>query len=327
MTDSTPTNGETPSSDDQAEQGISVFQSLNSQFYREHGPGEYILLRLYSLCLVGGSYDTFKDAISKGIDFATLQMKPETVDDPDEETVKSEEALRDHFVRIEAHHLKHLAIETLIRLFMGHKNVPRCPWLEISKETDFRAFKNKVRKQIVEADEGQLQTEVAKVFLGYSGELSSATDEQLDVSQNLVQFLIAFAREWLEEAKSYNATKHGLTAVPGDAVFSIGSKEEEQTTLGYGDSLAHLSHKSWDGDEREWSLTTRWIRLEQAVGTIAIVHQMILPLWSIARARYCGVTKYITSALSSSDFSVEKLREIEGCPMIEASMTVLAEYR
>ena len=327
MTDNSPTNDGISDVEDEDETLSSTFDSLNRQFYQEHGPAEYILLRLKSLCLIGGAYEAFKSLLAEGIEFAKLRVTLDSVDEPDEELVKSDSALREHFLRIEAHHLKHLAIETLIRLFVGHKNGPACPWLEISKEIRFARFKEKVKKEIIEADEHQLQSEVAYVFLGLSGQLTSADHDQLDTSLNLANFLRAFAEEWLDEAKSYNATKHGLTAIPGAAVFDLGPEGEEQITLGYGDSLAHLSCGQWEDGRRDWSLTTRWIRIEQAVGTVAIVHQMLISLWSVARARYCDTGKFVRSTLSSSRFSVEKLREMESCPMIEASLSMFSELK
>ena len=130
---------------------------------------------------------------------------------------QSNEAFRQHFLRIETHHLKHLAIETLLRMFLGHRRFPACPWYEISKLTNPGKFKDIVRKSIVEAEPDDLQSAVLDVLLGRSGDLTTATDSDLDTSDNLSGFLRSFATDWLNEAKSYNATKHGLTAIPGAA--------------------------------------------------------------------------------------------------------------
>lgn len=327
MTETSPANGDAGSASDEDDFMSSRFDALNRQFYQEHGPAEYILLRLNSLCLIGGAYEQFKSLLAKGIEFAQLGVSLDSVDETNEEIDESGSTLREHFVRIEAHHLKHLAIETLIRLFLGHKNLPVCPWWEMSKETQFWSFKERVMNEIVEANDSSLQSDVAHVFLVLPGGLSAADKEQLDVSHNLARFLRAFAADWLAEAKSYNATKHGLTAVPGSAEFEIGPTGEESIPLGYGDSLAHLTYGAWEQDRRTWSLTTRWIRLDQAVHSVAIVHHMLVSLWSIARARYCNTGTYYRSTLSSSQFSVENLKEIESCPMIEASMNMFLELQ
>ena len=68
-------------------------------------------MRLYALCVIGGSYDRFKDILADGVDFAKCQLgrTPVEDDDPDGLLEQADEAFRQHFLRIEAHHLKHLA--------------------------------------------------------------------------------------------------------------------------------------------------------------------------------------------------------------------------
>ena len=259
------------------------FASLNRAFYQEDGPGDFILMRLYALCVIGGSYDRFKDILADGIDFANCQMQLRTTedDDPDGLLERSDEKFQQHFLRIETHHLKHLAIETLLRMCLGHRGFPACPWYEISSFTDFKKFKKAVRKSIAEAEPDDLQSGVLDVLLGRSGNLATATEDDLDASENLARFLRSFASDWLDEAKSYNATKHGLTAIPGAAHLSISAEDGEMVDIGYGDSLLHLSYGKWEDNERVWSATTRWIRLEQAVATIMIVVEMLKSLWSV----------------------------------------------
>ena len=279
--------------------------------------------------VVGGSYDRFKEILFDGIDYANNQilLTPVEDDDPDGLREQSDREFQQHFLRIEAHHLKHLAIETLLRMFLGHRGYPACPWYEISSITNFREFKKTVKARIVEAEPDDLQSGVLDVLLGRSGNLTTATDDDLDASDNLARFLRAFASDWLEEAKSYNATKHGLTAIPGAAHFRIGAEGEEMVDIGYGDSLTHLSYGDWEDDERVWSVTTRWIRLEQAVATICIVVEMLKSLWSVARCRYGLSETYGTFRLSGSAFSIERLREMEPGSAEEMSREVFLERR
>ena len=323
-------NAKTPGFNDEPDDGDPeppYFDILNRQFYQEHGPAEYLLMRLSSLCLIGGEYERFKETFVEGIEFANLPLKMTVVEDPDGDLMQSDLALRDHFVRIEAHHLKHLAIETLLRLFLGHKNLPDCPWYEISRELIPGKFKDKVETQICNVDETHLHSEIARVFMGLSGDMSSMSDDQLDVILNLSKFIRSFAEDWLRESKSYNATKHGLTAVPGSADFKLIPTSEDLIHLGYGDSLIHLSHGQWEGGRRDWFLTTRWIRIEQAIATIHIIYQMLLPLWSVARARYGIANKYHRSMLSSSQYSVDQFHEIESCPLQETSISAFCEIK
>lgn len=305
------------------------FDSLNQMFYQEHGPGEFILMRLYNLGVVGGSFEKFKDILAGGIDYADCQVLPTITEDDDAEgTLKqSEEAFQQHFLRIETHHLKHLAIETLLRMFLGHKRYPLCPWLKMSSFTNFREFKKTVDADIVEAGRDVLQSEVLDVLLGRSGDLNSATDSDLDVSDNLARLLRVFSSGWLDEAKSYNATKHGLTAVPGAADVKVGVEGEEMMPVGFGDSLTHLTYGPWKDNERTWSVTTRWIHPEQAVATILLAAEMLMSLWSVARCRYGLSETYGTFRLSGSVFSIENLREMGTGSALEMSRTVFPQRR
>ena len=164
------------------------------------------------------------------------------------------------------------------------------------------------------AERETLQSDVAFAILGHSGDFTTASEEILNHSSNLARFLRLFASDWLAEAKSYNATKHGLTAIPGEANFSIGISPDEMIEIAYGDRLAHLSTKGWIDDRRDWAVTTRWIRKEQAVPSTYITIQMLRSLWSVARVRYGLSENSAPVELPPSDFTPEKLQEMEGTP-------------
>lgn len=301
---------------------------LNQRFYHEHGPGEFLLVRLHTLYVVGGAYEEFKAILTEGVEYAdsTLSIYG-SADDPNSPEAQSDRELQQHYLRIETHHLKHLAIETLLRLFLGHKDSPECPWFEMSKETDFRKFKRSVKTHIVNADPEALQSEVALVIMGQSQDLTTATEHVVASSANLARFLRWFASDWLEEAKSYNATKHGLTAIPGEANFSLGSSPDDMVEIAYGDRLAHLSATRWQHGQRVWSVTTRWIRKEQAVAVIHVTILLIRALWKVARVAYGLSEAGGPLELPSPDFTPEKLREIKGSPTSELSEQVFMEYK
>ena len=303
------------------------FDDLNRQFYHEDGPGEFLLMRFHALCVIGGAYEPFKDILAEGVEFAGSTLSLDSTDDPDSTEVESDRAFQQHYLRIETHHLKHLAIETLVRLFLGHKESPECPWFEISKELNFGKFKKAVDTLIVNAGRETLQSDVAFVLLGHSADLTTASEEVLNYSSNLARFLRLFASDWLQEAKSYNATKHGLTAIPGEANLSIGVSPDRMYEIAYGDRLAHLSTKGWIDGRRDWAVTTRWIRKEQAVPSIYITIQMLRALWSVARVRYGLSENSGPVKLPSSDFTPEKLREMEGTPTRELSVSAFAEFK
>ena len=304
------------------------YDDLNRQFYHENGPGEFLLMRLHALCVIGGAYEPFKDILAEGVKFAgsTLSLVGST-DDPDSTEVESDRAFQQHYIRIETHHLKHLAIETLLRLFLGHKDSPECPWFEISKEFDFRKFKETVDTLIVDAGRETLQSDVAFVIFGHSGDLTTASEEVFNHSSNLARFLRLFASDWLQEAKSYNATKHGLTAIPGEANLWFGDSPDRMMEMASGDRLTHLSAESWIDGRRDWAVTTRWIRKEPAVPSIYLTIQMLRALWRVARARY-GISEDSSPLeFSSPHFTPEKLQEMEGTPTRELSVNAFTEFK
>lgn len=304
------------------------FDDLNQQFYPEEGPGEFLRLRFNALCVIGGAYEPFKEILGEGVEFAGTRLSlADSTDDPDLSAIEADQAFQQHYLRIETHHLKHLAFETLARLFLGHRGFPECPWFEISREFDFPKFKESVETFIVNANHETLQSDVAFVILGQSRDLTTATEEVLNYSCNLARFLRSFASDWLAEAKSYNATKHGLTAIPGEANFSIGTSPDEMVEIAYGDRLAHLSTTGWKDGRRDWAVTTRWIRKEHAVPSIYIAIQMLEALWSVARVRYGISGDSGPLELVRPDFTPEKLREMECSSTTELSMPAFVEFR
>ena len=303
------------------------WDSMNEQFYRQRGPAEYILFRLYGLCLAWGAHDSLFEILGEGVVIGRLNIALAEHENEGIDPEIDNEEFRDHFVRIESHHLKHLAIETLLRLFLGHKERFACPWVEISREVNFAKFKLRVRRQIVEVATELLQSDVAYTILGISPDIETLSEEDADISHNVACFLREFAAEWLEEAKSYNATKHGLTAVPGAAEFAISGDDGEFVKLGFGDSLAHLSFGHWQNDERVWSVTTRWIRTEQAVAVIWLAKEMIESLWNVARVRYGAAETAKRIVLRSDVFSIDDFRGIDSCGARELSWNVFREMR
>ena len=303
------------------------FQHLNGQYYQEEGPSDFILGRLYALVAIGGSTEGFMDLIASGVDFhgARIWLQQAVVGDDEAATREQNQRFLDHYVRIEMHSLKHLAIETLLRLFLGHRDLPRCPWHEITRVTSPKKFKEQIRSAILDADQEQLERDVGHLFFASDRIQDQYSDDDREATRNLAGFMRKFATAWLDEAKSYNSTKHGLTAIPGAAVVDVGLIGEDQVRLGEGDSLAHLTFETENGTERHWSLTTRWIRPNEAIGTIMLVHLMLRSLWSIARCRYGFADRAVRFALPPDEFSPETLGSNETGALEEFSLPLFIE--
>ena len=303
------------------------FRHLNGQYYQEEGPDDYILGRLYALFAIGGSTDRFMDLLSPGVDFHGARISLQQAVGEDDEAAAREQNQRfvDHYVRIEVHSLKHLAIETLLRLFLGHRDLPPCPWQKITRVTSAKEFKRQVKSVIVDTDQEQLERDVGHVLFASDLAPDQYCDDDREAAKNLAGFIRRFASSWLDEAKSYNSTKHGSTAIPGDAILDMGPVGEEQIRLGEGDSLAHLTFKNENGTERHWSLTTRWIRPSEAIETIILVQHMLTPLWSIARYRYGFGEQAVKFAPPPDVFSPESLGSNEIGALAEVSLPLFIE--
>ncbi|WP_420609449.1 hypothetical protein [Candidatus Poriferisodalis sp.] len=300
---------------------------INGTYYQAEGPADYILARMYALAAIGAETDGFLDLIAQGTEFHGVRISlHETSDEHDEEALGDQnQRIVDHYTRIELHALKHLAIETLLRLFMAHRGIPPCPWLEISRQTNFRGYKKAVKRTIVKGDREELVRDCAQLFLATDRVPADSPVEAREAADNLAGFLQDFASAWLGQAKSYNSTKHGLTAIPGSAVLDIGSSEATHSRWGEGDSLTHLTHEAVGDGERRWHMVTRWIRPREAMGTIVLVHLMLKALWSIARCRYGFASEFTRFALPPDVYSPSNLRDAESTIVEESSLPLFTE--
>ena len=88
------------------------------------------------------------------------------------------------------------------------------------------------------------------------------------------------ARKWLDGRRPYNAIKHGLLVSQSNVSLSLGPIPDDMVTVGDGPSIAFLNHANWErqppddigegGKLRQWTVETKWIRIEQASKLIAV---------------------------------------------------------
>jgi hypothetical protein len=101
-----------------------------------------------------------------------------------------------------------------------------------------------------------------------------------------------FAGRWLKDSRVFNAMKHGLAVIPGDALFQILDDEGKAVRLGEGTSVEYLEAREWEKDpggrrtRREWQTTTRWLDIQESLGLVEIGASMIDSLWVVAKHRY-----------------------------------------
>ncbi len=99
-----------------------------------------------------------------------------------------------------------------------------------------------------------LREQTAWLALGFS--LENVVDEKMiRVAENLSSFLKYFAQDWLGNARGYNSTKHGLTAISTHSEFTVNLPEEDELKLGFGDSLTFLDFDRGEAGE----LKVAWV--------------------------------------------------------------------
>jgi hypothetical protein len=113
-----------------------------------------------------------------------------------------------------------------------------------------------------------------------------------DATENLARFLRVFAGRWLKNSHVFNAMKHGLAVIPGDALFQIVDDDGKAVRLGEGTSVEFLEAREWEKDHggrrirREWQTTTRWLDIQESLGLIEVGALMIDSLWLVAKHCY-----------------------------------------
>jgi hypothetical protein len=265
------------------------YQQLNERFYAAD-PADYFRIRLSALLLVAGRVGDLLGLLREGVEYGPIRYKADTDAEVDAASVA-------HYVTVDSQVLLHHVAEALIRLFLAHVGSPPCPWFELSAETDFGRFKQRVKDQLVKPRRrGALEEEAAFVLLGRR---SPRPDEDAarwnDATENLARFLRVFAGRWLKDSHAFNAMKHGLAVIPGDALFQIVDDEGTAIGLGEGTSVEFLEAREWEKDHRgrptrrEWQTTTRWLDIQESLGLVEIGVLMIDSLWLVAKYRYLKV--------------------------------------
>lgn len=263
------------------------YLGLNRAFYRAE-PHTYLNGRMAHLVLAMAKPDELQALLDAGVEYGTLTIRPPSGSESPEDSMEStaeEERQHRNFVATESAGLLQHAAETLIRLYLAHSGRPRCPWLELARERDFRGFKQDVAARfgadVVVTD--QHRSEVGTVFLGGPAPPPDGppADEWAEGIENIESWLRHFAALFLDDANLYNAFKHGLAVQAGEASLKIGDEGEIVDMAG--PSIEHLEVSD---DPRRWQRVIRWIRPERMAGEIFMAYRMIRNLWLVARSYY-----------------------------------------
>jgi hypothetical protein len=263
-----------------------------------------------------GKPEALDRLVEEGVSVGRLTMGGKPRDESDKEQERED---RDRFVVAETAVLLHHVSETLLRLYLAHEGLGACPWLELVRRRDFRAFRKEVVKLGEELGQEERQAQMMQVFYG-SAERSNLDpappEERWNAGiTNIKQFFADYIRRFLD-AGLYNAAKHGLAIRPGRSSMQL---DDGALLSASGPSVEYLERKPTD-DGWQWARSTSWVNLDQTVALIMMACRFIQAIWGIARWRYTDerpdflilfdrpLYKDIFKAPDGGPFEVEKMQ-------------------
>jgi hypothetical protein len=259
------------------------FPELNAGFYRM-SPHGYLRMRLRNLYLWMGNPVGMYGLLGEGVKFDEMAISQSG--EPDEE----DEEERQRFAAIEAEVLLHHASETLLRLYLVHAQLPPCPWLELSRERDFKKFKKEVGKLQDRLPSGEESDRIHHVFHVNSERTAIKPTPDAEIwdraAENIARFLAFYASHFLDSS-SYNAAKHGLALTAGEQGFALGAGQDKEPFLSRrGPAIEYLKVNRSADNRPRWSREVKWIVAKRAVPLIYMGCNLIEGIWNVAASRY-----------------------------------------
>jgi hypothetical protein len=288
------------------------FPGLNRTFYRMK-PQAYLRRRLTSLLLWLGSPGGLEDLLRAGIEYESIKLK--WSDDQDDELRQEEVDEQHRYAAIESEVLLHHASETVLRFYLAHSPESSCPWLDLSRETEFRVFKEKVAHLRKRLQRGNEADRIAFAFFGATDrkQWKPMPDEELWESgrKNIAQFLDFYASVFLVSAP-YNAAKHGLALIGGKSGISVGGGFGKEPVLSRsGPALHYLAINKEDGTGLpRWAEETKWVVLNRAVLFTWMACDLLDAIMQIGKGRYAGEKPSSVRLFERPTFE-EAMRETE----------------
>lgn len=293
---------------------------FNQSFYLSD-PADYLRTRLHLLVLTGCCHDQLRSLVGEGVEYAGITLGPDIADQEPDDDSETRSRQRQAFLTVESQMLLHHAAETLLRLFIVHSSQTDVPWIALNSQRNASVFKQMIQEAFVDRLPDPLL--VGSVCLGrarWPGDVATQAEWDEGV-EGLTLFLSKFARTILDDASLYNGIKHGLGVTPSEASVLIGS-----TMAGFGTSVEFPESGKWEGEARDWSLTTRWIDIQESLGLVSVAIEMIDSIWQIGRYRKTG-QKPKRNGYFPGPLRPAELRSNSGGSMSRMSWRLLREYR
>lgn len=263
--------------------------NLNKEFYYDYAK-EYFSTKLVLLSSILSKTDKFMNVLHDGADIkvGVLNFKL-----GENDLAKSE---LEKYARLELATTYYHCIETFLRLFLAHVSIPVCPWLEISRETDFRKFKKTVADLLEDKfkyDDTQftLEENLLYVFYGnYQDEFFSKHNITMKEAKDILMKWIKWAAKDFISVYDYNAFKHGLTVSTDTRGFTFGRIDDSFKIEEHGDALKFIAKKQ---KQERWVWERKYVftPLDFRAVAIHIYSSLINNLLKIGRVTYLNEEK------------------------------------
>lgn len=247
------------------------FQGMNHAFYKGD-PAGYFETRNASLLLHLANSDELKEVYGRGVSYGKMRMAGVSAATDED---------RDGYGSVESLVLLHHASEALIRLFLAHRSLGACPWLEVARLRSFAKFKQEAEALSELVDSEEVGRQLVDVFRGGREATAGSEVEKDEDLRGLRSLVGGAAQRLLSEGNVYNSAKHGLALIPQTLGLSIDLGDPTVEVGNDGPSLTYLEIR--DGT---WYESVSFVNAESNIGLTTLILQQIRSLWSVARARY-----------------------------------------
>ena len=250
-----------------------MYSFLNREFY-EADPADHLQSRIQYLVLIAARGDDVRDLMSEGVELGRLRLALGPA---------PTRGAHASYVTTEAQGVFHHAAEALLRLFLAHRDLPPCPWLEVARLTSFGPFKAKVEELAGPDWSPESLDALLPVFLGH---VDASEGDLLEAQAVLQQFLQLVSRHYLDGSRMYNAIKHGFAVQSAHHRVTVGDTDGSDPFFeAAGETVTYLEQTS-DDLGRHWKLTTMMMNAEHALALATFAVTEIEALWTVAQQRY-----------------------------------------
>lgn len=253
---------------------------MNRSFYQPLGPHLYLLGRLRGVVLQVVGHEQLPESFDR--DFTMGDLTIRWPFDADEDDTKEREV----FLTSESIVLLHHTAEAFVRLFLAHRGRPPCPWLSAARLRN--NFAGHLKRLGTDLKDPASSEDLMEVFAGYRTRPEDSPmpeDTWTNMAAGLRLIMQHAVLVLAEDARLYNAAKHGLAILPGAASMAFGDQDTPYAVNASGPSVTHLETGKTSEGER-WMSKTTWVHPQMNLTLVSLMCRQLGNLWGVATARY-----------------------------------------